>query len=331
MKALVTGASGFIGRVLVDSLLAHGHQVRALVRRSSVVNALIRPGVELIYGDVRDQGSVKQAAHGVDVIFHTAARVEVWGTWQEFYDTNVQGTRHVVDALLAAGVPRLVHFSSTSVYGRQTGVLDESAVRQRTGDSYSDSKLLAEEVLLEALRKHPFGLTILRPSLVYGPYDYKYIPRVSASIVKGRMPVVGRGTNPAPVVYGEDVADLAILAAERAEASGQIFNVSSSEAVNWKQFFSTLASCLGTRLPRRHVPPSMAYVGAIVLETAWKAAGKTGPPPATRFGVRLLSAHCQYDCTNASEILGYRARTFHKEGLRKTLEWMRREKVAGWQ
>ena len=91
------------------------------------------------------------------------------------------------------------------------------------------------------------------------------------------------------------MADLAILAAERAEASGQIFNVSSSEAVSWKEFFCTLAGCLGTRLPRTHVPASMAYVGAAVLETVWKAAGKTGPPPATRFGVRLLSAHRQYN------------------------------------
>ena len=126
MKTLVTGASGFIGRVLVDSLRARGHQIRALVRPSSVVEPLIRQGVELMYGDLLDVDRLKEAARGIDVIFHAAARVEVWGTWRVSTRRNVQGTCNVIQALLAARVPRLVHFSSTSVYGRQSGTLDAS-------------------------------------------------------------------------------------------------------------------------------------------------------------------------------------------------------------
>src|SRR5262245_18503689 len=100
MKALVTGASGFIGRVLIHKLLARHAQVRGLVRRSSRVGALQRLGVELAYGDLVDLESLKEAARGVDVIFHPAARVEVWGSRQQFNEANVLGTRHVIEALL---------------------------------------------------------------------------------------------------------------------------------------------------------------------------------------------------------------------------------------
>ena len=133
--------------------------------------------------------------------------------------------------------------------------------------------------MLAALQKRPFGLTILRPSLVYGPYDYKYIPRVSAKIVKGRMPVVGRGTNPAPVVLGEDVADLAILAAERAGGVRTSFGPPSGHAIRCAAFVCTspvrLHECFqAPRLPRANLPQGR---------------------------------------------------------IAKTLEWMRRDKVAGWQ
>jgi nucleoside-diphosphate-sugar epimerase len=329
LNTLVTGASGFIGRVLVETLLTRGHHVRALVRRCSQVAPLTRPEVELVYGDLRDADGLKEAVRGVDVVFHAAARVEVWGAWREFHDVNVQGTRHVIEALLAARVPRLVHFSSTSVYGRQTGIIDENSSWQRTGDFYSDSKIAAEEIVLEASHQHQISFTILRPSLVYGPYDYKYVPRVTANIVKGRMPIVGRGDSTAAVVYGEDVAELALLAAESDSASGQVFNVSGGELVSWKEFFTTLAALVGKRLPRVHLPVPIAYAAAAVLETVWKTAHAVGPPPATRFGVRLVSTDRQYDCSKAATVLGYRARVFHKEGLQRTLNWMQAEKLPG--
>jgi 2-alkyl-3-oxoalkanoate reductase len=325
MKTLVTGASGFIGRLLVDALLARQHQVRALVRPCGRVTPLMRPNVELVYVDLRDADRIKEAARGVDAIFHAGARVEPWGTRREFHEVNVQGTRHVIEAMLDSRVPRLIHFSSSSVYGRRTGLVDEAAACQPTGDLYSDSKIAAEEIVCEASRHHQFSFTILRPSLVYGPYDYKYVPRVTTRIVKGLMPMVGRGEIPASVVYGEDVADLAVLAAERDSARDQVFNVSSGEPVSWREFFTTLAGLVGTRLRRVRLPVPLAYGAATVLEALWNAAGVVGPPPATRFGVRLLATDRRYDCSKALNLLGYRARVLHQEGLERTLTWMRTE------
>src|SRR5262249_18069967 len=241
MKALVTGASGFIGRWLVEKLLANDHGVRGYVRPTSRAAFLQDLGVELGHGDLGDPDALRQAAQGMDVIFHVAARVGVWGLPREYHQANVLGTRHVLQALVGAGVPRLVYFSSVAVYGKQTGLIDETRPPQRIGDPHGDSKIEAEEMVVESARANRFTFTILRPSLVYGASDYRYIPRVTHNILRGRMRVVGSGQNVAPLVYGEDVAEFALRAAESEAAIGEIFNVSSGEQVTWNEFLNTLA------------------------------------------------------------------------------------------
>lgn len=327
MKVLVTGASGFLGRVLVERLAARAYVVRALVRPTSRVDFLRRLGVELCYGDLADRESLKRSARGVEIIFHTAARVGAWGNRQQFYETNVRGTHHVLEALRAARVPRLVYISSVYVYDRQKGIIDENAPYFKGRDPYSRSKMEAEALAQEYARRHRFALTVLRPSLIYGPHDHKFVPRVTANILKGRMRIIGSGENVAPLVYGEDVADGAILAAESEAAAGEVFNVSSGEPVTWNQFLTTLAQQLGTRLPRMRIPVPVIYGLAAVLEALWKITKAQEPPPATRYGVRLYAADGRYDITRAARLLGYRAKVFHEEGLRRTLDWMRAERL----
>src|SRR4051812_37085112 len=116
MKALVTGASGFVGRTLIERLLASQHHVRGFARTTSRVEPLRRLGVELCYGDLGDPESLARAVRGLDVVFHTAARVGVWGRPEEYREANVIGTRNLLEAMRRAGVARLIHFSSISVY-----------------------------------------------------------------------------------------------------------------------------------------------------------------------------------------------------------------------
>jgi len=139
------------------------------------------------------------------------------------------------------------------------------------------------------------------------------------------MRIVGCGRHLAPLVYGEDAADLALRAADSEMAQGQVFNVSCGEPVTWKAFLTTLSDDLGTRLPRLALPVSILYPAAASLEALWSLAGADHPPPATRAGVRLMATECRYDCARAADVLGFRARVFHREGLQKTLSWMRSE------
>lgn len=325
MKALVTGATGFLGRAVAERLLTGGYQVRGLVRPTSQVEPLKRLGVELCIGDLLDRASLTRATQGVDVVFHTAARANHWGPWQTFYDANVLGVRHLVEAMRDAGVSRLVHFSSFTVYGRQTGRVHEDMPRQKIGDPYVDSKVEGEELVLALARQHRLHVTVLRPTSAYGPHDPKWIPTVAENIRRGWMRILGSGRSVAPIIYRTDMAEAAVLAAERPAASGEILNISSGEPVTWSEFFTTLAQCLGTTLPRAHLPFALIYPTAAVLEVLWKLAGASNPPPALRFGVRLLTDDWRVDISKAQRLLGWRPTIQYPEGLRRTVEWLRAE------
>jgi nucleoside-diphosphate-sugar epimerase len=325
MKALITGASGFIGRVLTERLLTRNYPVRGLVRKTSRLEGLRKPAVELVYGDLADPESLRSACRGIDVVFHTAARANHWGPRDEFYRANVQGTRNVLEAVVAERVPRFIHFSSFAVYGRRRGLVQESCSRQRTGERYTDSKIDAEELVLEWARGREVAWTILRLGVVYGPHDPKWIPTLAENICKGRMRIVGSGDMPVPAVYGEDVADCAVLAAECPAAAGEIFNVLSGEDVTWKEFLSTLATYLGTSLPRAHLPAWLVLPVAGILEGVWKLARAQSPPPAIRFGILLYTADWKFDISKAKALLGYQPQICHRVGLKRTVEWMRAE------
>jgi nucleoside-diphosphate-sugar epimerase len=327
MRALVTGAAGFVGRTLIERLLVSRHQVRGFVRTTSRVESLRGLGIELCYGDLRDLESLDRAVRGVDVVFHAAARVGVWGRPEEYYEANVLGTRHVLQAMRRSRVARLIHFSSVAVYGRNTGLIKETRALQRIGDAHGDTKIDAEEMVRESALSHGLAITVLRPALVYGPFDYKYVPRTARNIVNGHMRIVGSGQNIAPIIYGEDLADLAIRAADSEAAVGQIFNVASCEPVTWQEFLSTLANLLGTKLPRVRIPYPLLYGAASLLEVCWKIAGAKEAPPATRFGTRMLGSDWRYDINKAKSLLGFQPKVGYREGLSRTVDWVREERL----
>jgi nucleoside-diphosphate-sugar epimerase len=141
------------------------------------------------------------------------------------------------------------------------------------------------------------------------------------------MRVVGSGRNLVPLIYSKDLVDLALRAAGSEEAVGQAFNASGGESVTWREFLSTLAGLLGTELPTLPIPYPLLYGAAALMEACWKVAGAKEPPPATRFGTRLLGSDWRYDMTKAEALLGFRARIGFREGLERTLAWMREERL----
>lgn len=333
MKALVTGASGFIGRHVVEKLIGRGYRVRGLVRKTSHVAPLNSLGIELCYGDLGDLDSLKRAASGVDVLFHTAAQVGDWGTRKQFYDSNVAGTRHILAAMSAAGVRKLLYFSSIAVYGRpsfqQASHIREEAPCRRNGDPYFDTKVEAENLVAAYTKENKIAVSILRPSIVYGPYDHKFIPRLVQAIRQGKMVLIDSGHHKAPIIYVEDVADLSVLAAERDEANGEVFNVSTDEGVMWSQFLTELAGQVKATPPTVSVPPWLLYYSGAVMESLWRAARAKDPPMMTRFGAMLLGGKWEYNMSKAKRVLGFRPRVGYKQGLGKTIQWMRQEQVFG--
>ncbi|RLE35824.1 NAD-dependent dehydratase, partial [Candidatus Acetothermia bacterium] len=215
MKALVTGATGFIGANIVRALLNAGYEVRALVRPESDRRNLDGLDIEFATGDVRDPGSLQRAMQGCELVFHAAALYSFWVRPRRLiYEINVTGTRNVLDAALKARVERVVYTSSVAALGlRDDGTpADESTPvdpRKIIGD-YKKSKYLAEQVALEYSTKLP--VVIVNPSFPVGPYDVKPTPtgKVILDFLNRKMPAyVETGMN---VVAVEDVAVGHVLA-----------------------------------------------------------------------------------------------------------------------
>ena len=156
MKALVTGASGFLGKHLIQKLVARGDEVSALVWPTRTRSVLQNLPVILIDGDVQDTAAIKRATQGQDVVFHCAGKVADWGPRSEFYQVNVEGTRNLLEANRAAGVKHFIHISSLAVLGipDTTSVNETMPYTTKCLNPYMETKLASEKMVLDYHKKN---------------------------------------------------------------------------------------------------------------------------------------------------------------------------------
>jgi nucleoside-diphosphate-sugar epimerase len=323
MTVLVTGATGLIGGHVVDALRRRGVVQRVLVRPGEAVDRLEAAGVEIVRGDLADAPTLGAAVAGVERVLHCAARTGPWGPVAEYRTANVRGLTALLDAALAAGVKRFVHLSSAIVVGTAPGAVDEDAPYRLEPNPYSASKIEGERLLQRAIRERGAPVTILRPGLVYGPHDSASFGRFAALVERGKMVLLGSGENPIPLVYAEDVAEAVILASESPRAAGRTYFVVNDEPVTQRAYLEEIATALGAAPSFRRVPYVLARALAAGAEWAVRAARLDGPPPLTRFGVRLLGGDARISIRRAREELGFEPRVGVCDGVRRSVEWYR--------
>ncbi len=215
MTNLVTGGTGFIGGHIVEQLLSDGEKVRVLARRSSKLDHLKSPNVEIVYGDVLDAGSLAAAMAGVTTLYHAAAQYEIWtADPQLMLDTANQGTRNVLDAAKVAGVRRVLHTSSGAVFGLpKNQLVTEASGSGPLPDVYYRSKKESEEIAKGYIAKG-LDIVFLNPSNVFGPRDTKPFGRSMVQLLNGQLPSLWEANF--AIVYVVDVARAHILAAKKA-------------------------------------------------------------------------------------------------------------------
>ncbi len=323
MTVLVTGASGFIGGHVVDALVRRGVTPRVLARPGEPVDRLVALEVEIVRGDLGDAASLRAAAAGMERVLHCAARTGPWGPADEYRTANVQGLSALLEASLAAGVRRFVHLSSAIVVGTGPGAVDEDAPYRPEPNPYSASKIEGERLLQRAIRERGAPVTILRPGLLYGPRDGGSFGRFAELVEGGRMVLLGSGENRIPLVYVEDVAEAVLLASESPRASGRTYFIVNDEPVTQGGYLREIAAALGVAPSFRRVPYGLAQALAAGAEWAVRASGRAGPPPLTRFGVRLMGGDARVSIRRAREELGFSPRVGLREGVRRGVEWFR--------
>lgn len=244
-RALVTGATGFIGGRLAEVLVAQGVEVVALVRRWGSASRLSRLPVRMVGGDVLDPPSLREASTGCDVVFHCAVDFRTQGGAHK--RSSAEGTGNVLRAALDAGASRVVHLSSAAVHGlspKRGTAVEEGAPLRRVGHDYCDGKIAAEGIVRDFQRRHGLPVTILRPTVVYGPFgSYSASPARVAR--EGRLLLVDGAGGVCNALYVDDLVQAILLAAVRSEAVGQIFNVSGPRPLTWREYLEGHAAALG--------------------------------------------------------------------------------------
>ncbi|MFI4989336.1 MAG: aminotransferase class III-fold pyridoxal phosphate-dependent enzyme [Solirubrobacterales bacterium] len=329
---LVTGASGFIGGRLAKRLVAEGYQVRCLVRAASDTSQLERLGVELAVGDLNSERSLTRAVEGCNYVFHCGALVSDWATTQEITQTNVQGTRSLLEASAGASVERFIHFSTTDVYGHPSAngaATEETYSASGFSNWYAQSKLLAEAEVRRAEAERSLDAVILRPATVYGPGSRDVVGEIARAIRGRNMLLVGGGRAIAGLCYVDNLIDAAVLALDHEAAPGQAFNVSDGLDVTWRQFTDGLAEGLGYAKVRWSLPYWMASGVGFSLEHGYRllrrTTGVSAPPLLSRQAVQVLGRNQDFSNRRARETLGWEPRVDYAAGLDATLAWLRSE------
>ncbi len=323
MRTLVTGATGFVGAAVARRLLAAGHEVRVLVRPTSVLTNIADLPLEKRIGDLRDPASLRAAMEGIDALFHVAADYRIWTPKpQELLDSNVIGTGNIMDAALAAGVGRIVYCSSVAaiVPKPDGGIADESVMgtEDQMIGLYKRSKFLAEAEVFRRVAEKGLPAVIVNPSAPMGPRDVKPTPtgRIIVDAARGKIPVyVDTGLN---VVHVDDVAEGHLLAFEKGKIGERY--ILGGENVTLKELLTIVAQFVGRKPPRIQLPHAVTVPIGYMAETWCRVFG--GEPIATGDAARMAKKKMFYSSDKAKRDLGYAPRPA-REAIADSLSWFR--------
>jgi dihydroflavonol-4-reductase len=318
VTALVTGASGFIGWHVARMLLQAGHRVRALVRPGSQVREI---EVEAATGDLRDPESLRRAVAGCGQVYHVAADYRLWAARpEELYESNVGGTRNLLDAARDAGVGRVVYTSTVGCIGIPPGGVGDETTPvglEEMAGAYKRSKFLAEQAALEFARGGT-PVVIVNPTAPVGSHDVKPTPtgKIVLDFLKGDMPAfIDTGLN---LVDVEDVARGHLLAAEKGRPGERY--ILGCENLTLAEILGRLARLEGRKAPRIRLPYGVAYAAG-VASTTW--ANLTGSAPRVPLdAVRMARKKMFVSHEKAKRELGYNPSGVD-EALKSALEWFR--------
>jgi nucleoside-diphosphate-sugar epimerase len=330
MHALVTGGGGFLGRAIVEQLLARGDKVRSFSRAAYPQLAAL--GVEVIHGDVTDRAAVARACSGVECVFHAAAKTGLSLEWAPFERINIRGTENVIATCLQLGVRRLVYTSSPSVVfaGEDQCGVDESTPyaftwMERHNVHYARSKALAEQAVLSA-NGRALSTCALRPHLLWGPGDNHLIPRLVQRARTGRLRRVGDGSNMVDITYVENAAMAHLQAADALTFStrvpGKAYFISQGQPVNCWQWIDQVLELAQLPPVKKSISFKAAWRLGAVCEIAHRLIRRSSEPQMTRFLAAQLAKSHWYDISAARRDFSYRPLVPISEGMQRLDEWL---------
>lgn len=316
MKALVTGATGFIGSHLVEELIKKGYDVTCLVRKTSNLRWIETLEVTLLRGDCEDEDSLAHLPPDFDYIFHLAGLTKARRE-EDFYSVNVKGTENLLRAASARvkGVRRFIHLSSLAAAGpsRNGNPLSETS-EPRPVSSYGKSKLESEGAIMRYRDRIP--ATILRPPAVYGPRDRDFYV-LFRMLKRGFYPHWGKCYY--SLLYVDDLVRGLLMAAEEKEAEGGVYYLSDGRFYSSEDIVNEIAGVLGTRIVKIRIPRPLMSVIVGITERLGK-----GSSIINRDKLKELNYfHWTCDSSKAAKDFRFIPKVTIKEGIKWTADWYR--------
>lgn len=286
-------------------------------------------GVDVRRGDIAHEKSVFAAVKGCEAVFHAAAKAGLWGPFEEYYRTNVLGTKNVVKACLYNNVKRLIFTSSPSVvFGNadQNGVNESEPYPKRFLSHYPRTKAVAEQIVIGA-NSSELATVSLRPHLIWGPEDNHLIPRIISRAKAGKLRLVGDGKNLVDTVYIDNAVDAHVLALEclspDSVISGKAYFITNGEPLPMVEIINKILKAAGLPSVTRKIPEGVAYTAGALMEFIYSITKRKEEPLMTRFLARELSCAHWFDISAARRDLGYDPSVSIDEGMRRLKEWLK--------
>ena len=286
-KVLVTGATGFLGKYVVEELVEHGYQVRAFGRNRAIGQSLVNASVTFIQGDLTNQEDLTKACQEMDMVVHAGALSTVWGPWEDFYQTNVLGTKYILEACSEANIERLVYVSSPSIYAAprdQLDIKESDAPQENRLNNYIRSKLASEKLF------------------------------------KDYPDLIGDGRQLMDMTCVENVALAIRLALETPQAAGEVYNITNGEPRAFRNLIEETLRGLGYPIRYRKIPAPLVSAISSSLEFIYKNLKLKGEPALTRYTYYLLRYSQTLDISKAERDLGYRPKITISEGIEQYVQ-----------
>lgn len=326
MRVAVTGAGGYLGRALVHRLLASGFKPFAIVKKESEAREYEGRGIDSVCRDLSKKGDYAGLLEGCKALVHCAALKRDYGRWEDFKRTNIDITRLVMECALDESLEKIIHISTTSVYGNDRshyGTDEEADYGERVVDHYTRSKIEADKIVSSLIKNKNFPGVILRPGYIWGPGDQTIIPFIVKGLRSRRLMLVEDGENLLSLTFIDNVVEAIMRALKNKEATGRIFNITDGSKVTSKRFISDIMSVLGIELSLRAMPYPLIYSMAYSLEHFYRVMRKSTPPPYTRFAARFLRYTAIFDISRAIYDLGYQPKISYKAGMTLLTPYLR--------
>lgn len=328
--ALVTGASGFVGKNLVNRLLHDGWNLILLVRNPEKLDELTKNKCRIIMGDITDANIVLEAVKDVSVIFHCAANVSTWDNWEAYYKVNVLGVENLVKAVKQnnPNLYRILHISTVDVYGFPDAPCDEnSSIKTEANYGYGKSKALGEMLLRKYCDENNISYTVFRPTNIIG-VGSQFIERIGAELKAGLMLKINGGSLDGGFLYVENLIDYMLWAVKSKKSLGECYNICDNNNASWREFIDYFKQKIKGKGVVINLPYKLAMFVATLCEYVYKIFAPKKEPFLHSLLIVMFGKTCGHRADKIRLHSEFSSRVDFKEAMDCSIKWFE-EKIGG--